>query len=85
MVFDCKFRHIFRWSQVDFVCFSKAKQKRYTADNKQYNAFANCDCVVNVCFRVVALMPLSSQDGFYCPIELLVGFRPASFIHVVVV
>lgn len=65
--------------------FSETKQKRYTADNKQYNAFVNCGCVVNVCFCVVALMPLSSQDGFYCPIELLVGFRATSFIHVVVV
>ena len=85
MVFGCKFRPIFRWSQVDFVCFSETKRKRHTADNEQYDAFVNCGCVVNVCFGVVALMPLSSQDGFYCPIELLVGFRATSFIHVVVV
>ena len=32
-----------------------------------------CACVVNVCFRVVVLMPLSSQDGFYRPKELFVS------------
>ena len=32
-----------------------------------------CGCVVNVCFCVVVLMPLSSQDGFYRPKELLVS------------
>lgn len=46
--FDCKFRHIFRWSQVAFVCFSEIKQKRHTADNEQYDAFEKCGCVVNV-------------------------------------
>ena len=40
--------------------------------------------MVNLCFSVVVLMPLLSQDGFYRPKELLVGFRTAFFIHVVV-
>lgn len=42
-------------------------------------------CVVFVCSCVFVLLPLGSQDGSYRPIELLVGFRTALFIHIVVV
>ena len=43
-----------------------------------------CGCVVNVCFCVVVLMPLSSQDGFYRPKELFVSLRAILLIHIII-